>query len=319
MTEASNAGASVIPAAAEFTPPRPVSNGRGIAFMSAAMFLFAAVDTQAKFLTETLHPIQIVWARQSGLLVGVIALLAIKGFGILRTRKPAFQVTRGLLAAASAVVFTFAIRHVPLADAIAVSFVAPFIVTVAGALALGETVGMRRWIAVSIGFAGTLIVLRPGMGMVHPAILLVLVAASCFAFRQILSRAVAGTDRVETTVAYTAISASVALTLPLPFVWRWPESGTVMALLFGVAILSAAGEVFVIKALEEAQAVVVAPVMYTVMIWGTMWGWLVFGQLPDAWTWTGTLVIVATGVYTLNRERLADRARARPTDRVSGR
>lgn len=283
------------------------------------MFLFAAVDTQAKFLTETLHPVQIVWARQSGLLAGVMVLLAIKGVGILRTRNPGFQIARGLLAAASATIFIFAIRHVPLADAIAVSFVAPFIVTVVGALALGEPVGLRRWIAVSIGFAGTLIVLRPGMGVVHPAILLVMVAASCFALRQILSRVVAGTDRVETTIAYTAITASLALTLPLPFVWRWPDSGTVIALLLGVAILSAAGEVLVIKSLEEAQAVVVAPVMYSLMIWGTMWGWLVFDQLPDAWTWTGALVIIATGVYTLHRERVADRARVRPADLISGR
>jgi drug/metabolite transporter (DMT)-like permease len=287
--------------------------------MAGGMFLFSAVDTQAKFLTETLHPFQIVWARQSGLLIGVIVLLAVKGLGVLRTRNPGFQIARGLLAATSATLFIFAIRHVPLADAIAVSFVAPFIVTAVGAVALREPVGVRRWIAVSIGFAGTLIVLRPGMGVVHPAILLVMVAATCFALRQILSRAVSGTDSVETTVAYTAIAASLVLTLPLPFVWRWPDSGLVVALLFGIAILSAAGEVLVIKALEEAQAVVVAPVMYSLMIWGTMWCWLVFGQFPDAWTWTGALVIIATGAYTLHRERLADRAKARSVDLVSGR
>jgi S-adenosylmethionine uptake transporter len=318
MNRASKTGVRIIPAATVLSPA-VASNARGIAFMAAGMFLFAAVDTQAKLLTETLHPFQIVWARQSGLLVGVIVLLAIKGFGILRTRNPGLQIARGLLAATSATIFISAIRHVPLADAIAVSFVAPFIVTVAGAVFLGEPVGARRWIAVSIGFIGTLIVLRPGMGVVHPAILLVMVAATCFALRQILSRVVAGTDRVETTVAYTAISASLALTLPLPFVWQSPASGTVIALLFGIAILSAAGEVLVIKALEEAQAVVVAPVMYTLMIWGTMWGWLVFGQLPDAWTWTGASIIIATGIYTLHRERLADRARARSADLISGR
>lgn len=287
--------------------------------MAVGMFLFAAVDTQAKFLTETLHPIQIVWARQVGLLIGVMALLAIKGLGVLRTRNPGLQIARGLLAAASATIFIFAIRHVPIADAVAVSFVAPFIVTVVAAVVLREPVGARRWIAVLIGFAGTLIVIRPGTGIVHPAMFLVIIAATCFAMRQILSRAVAGSDRVETTVAYTAIASSIALALPLPFVWRWPQTGTEIALLATIAVLSAVGEIMVIKALEAAQAVAVAPVQYTLMIWGTLWGWLVFGDLPDAWTWTGALVIIATGIYTLDRERRADRARARPVDLVSGR
>ncbi len=287
--------------------------------MALGMFLFAAADVQGKYLTATLHPIQIVWTRQMGLLIGVLVLLGIKGLGVLRTRHAGLQITRGALAAISATLFMFGVKYVPLADAIAVTFVAPFIVTVVAALALGETVGVRRWIAVFIGFVGTLIVLRPGMGAVHPAILLVLVAASCFALRQILSRAVAGSDRVVTTVAYTAIVSSLLLALPLPFIWRMPESGLEMSLLLGVAVLAGAGEILVIKALEVAQAVAVAPVMYTIMIWGTFWGWLVFDQLPDAWTWIGALVIMTTGVYTLHRERLADRDRARSAALVSGR
>jgi S-adenosylmethionine uptake transporter len=283
------------------------------------MFLFAAADVQGKYLTATLHPIQIVWTRQTGLLIGVLVLLGIKGLDVLRTRHAGLQITRGALAAVSAALFMFGVKYVPLADAIAVTFVAPFIVTVVAALALGETVGLRRWIAVFIGFVGTLIVLRPGMGAVHPAILLVLVAAACFALRQILSRAVAGSDSVVTTVAYTAIVSSLLLALPLPFVWRMPGNGLEMTLLLGVAVLAGAGEILVIKALEIAQAVVVAPVMYTIMIWGTFWGWLVFDQLPDAWTWTGAFVIIATGVYTLHRERVADRDRARSAAILSGR
>jgi len=277
--------------------------------MAAGMFLFAAVDTQGKFLTETLHPIQIVWSRQLGLLIGVLVLLAVRGASILRTKRPGLQIVRGGLAASSATLFIAAVSFVPLADAVAVSFVAPFIVTVLGALVLREPVGLRRWSAVIIGFLGTVIVIRPGLGVIHPAVMLVVVAATLFALRQILSRVLSGSDRTVTTVAYTALVGSLLLSMPLPFVWQWPTTTLEVALLANIAILAALAELMVIKALEVAQAVVVAPVQYTLLIWGTMYGYLVFGQLPDIWTWIGALIIVATGFYTLHRERIVARQR----------
>jgi drug/metabolite transporter (DMT)-like permease len=275
--------------------------------MAGGMFLFSAVDTHAKFLTDSFHPIQIAWSRQLGLLVGVLFLLMIRGRDILKTQHPYLQMGRGALAAGSATLFIVAISFVPLADAVAISFVAPFIVTVLGALILGEAVGIRRWVAVSIGFLGTLVVIRPGMGVIHPAAVLVLIAALLFALRQILSRKLSGSDKTITTVAYTALTASALLTLPLPFVWRTPEWGFEIALLTSMAVLAGIAEVMVIRSLELAQAVVLAPVHYSLLIWGTFYGWMVFDQLPDLWTWIGALIIVATGIYTLHRERLVAR------------
>ncbi len=280
----------------------------GIAYMAGGMFLFSAVDMQAKFLTDTMHPIQIVWWRQLGLLIGVLVLLAWRGPSILKTQYPGLQIVRGTIAAGSATIFIVAIAYVPLADAVAVSFVAPFIVTVIGALVLGERVGVHRWTAIIIGFVATLVVIRPGMGVIHPAAALVLVAATLFALRQILSRILSATDRTATTVAYTALMSSVLLTLPLPFIWKWPSSNLEIMLIVSIAIMAALAELMVIKALEVAEAVVVAPVQYTLLIWGTMYGFLVFAELPDFWTWTGALIIVGTGIYTLHRERLASRA-----------
>ncbi len=282
---------------------RRSASGLGIVYMAAGMFLFAAVDTQAKFLTDTLHPIQIVWSRQFGLLVGVVILLALRGAKVLRSRHPALQIARGVMAATSAAVFIIAISFVPLADAVAVSFAAPLIVTVLGALVLREPVGVRRWTAATIGFIGTLIVIRPGLGVIHPAVMLVLAAATLFALRQILSRVLSSTDHVTTTVAYTALAGSFVVSIPLPFFWQWPTTAVEVALLSGIAVLAALAELLVIKALEVAQAVVVAPLQYTLLIWSTMYGYLVFGQLPDLWTWIGALIIVATGFYTLQRER----------------
>ncbi len=294
--------------------PRRSESGLGIAYMAGGMFLFSAVDTQAKFLTDTLHPIQIVWSRQLGLLLGVVVMLAWRGPSILHTARPVLQVFRGGLAVGSATLFIVAISFVPLADAVAVSFVAPFIVTVLGALVLREPVGIRRWTAVVIGFLATLIVIRPGMGVIHPAVMIVLVAAILFALRQIVSRALSDTDRTVTTVAYTALVGSFLLTLPLPFVWRWPTTTLELSLLVSIAVLAGLAELLVIKALEVAQAVVVAPVQYTLLIWSTIYGYLVFSQLPDLWTWIGALIIVATGFYTLHRERVVARQRKRDAE-----
>ena len=286
---------------------RRSASGLGIAYMAAGMFMFAAVDAQAKFLTETLHPVQIVWSRQFGLLVGVLIMLALRGPSLLRSRHPWLQVTRGVMAACSAGIFITAISYVPLADAVAVAFAAPFMVTVMGALILREPVGLRRWTAVTIGFVGTLIVIRPGLGVIHPAVMLVLLAALLFALRQILSRVLTGADPVSTTVAYTALAGSFVVSVPLPFFWQWPATGTEMALLCSIAVMAGLAELMVIKALEVAQAVVVAPLQYSLLIWGTIYGYLIFGQLPDFWTWVGAAIIIVTGAYTLNRERMASR------------
>ena len=181
-----------------------------------------------------------------------------------------------------------------------------------GALILREPVGIRRWAAVVIGFLGTLIVIRPGMGVIHPAAGLLILAAAAFALRQVLSRVLAGEDSTQTTVAYTAVVSWALLTIPLPFVWQPPSLGLETVLLIAVAVLAAVAETLVIMALGAAQAVVVAPVQYSLLIWGTFYGFVVFNQLPDLWTWCGALVIVGTGLYTLNRERIALRRSGKP-------
>ncbi len=290
--------------------PVALRNGRGVALMALGMFLFSAVDTQAKFLTETLHPVQIVWIRQLGLLIAAVVLLVLKGPQLLATANPGMQIARGACAAASATIFIFAVSYIPLADAVAISFVAPFIVTIMAAFLLKEPVGMRRWIAVGAGFLGTLVVIRPGLGVMHPAALLVIVAATLFSVRQIISRALSRTDKTATTIAYTAFVGSAVLTIPLPFLWRWPETGLEIALCVSIAILAALAELCVIKSLEIALAVVVAPVQYSLIIWGTMYGFLVFGQFPDGWTWVGTAIIIGTGLYMLHREQMARRRAA---------
>ena len=273
--------------------------------MAFGMFLFCTVDTQAKFLTSTLNPIQIVWLRQLGLLFGVVILLITRGYKILRTNHLKLQIMRGTIVVISPVCFVSALIFVPLADAVAVSFVAPFIVIILASTFLGEKVGIHRWLAVLIGFIGTMIIIRPGSGIVHPAVFLVFIAASLFSVRQILSRYLSQSDNTTTTVAYTAIVGSFWLTFALPFVWKWPSSTTEIMLILSITVLAAIAEISVIKALELAEATLLGPVHYTLIIWGVFYGFVFFDQIPDFWTWIGTFIIIFCGLYTLYRERLA--------------
>jgi len=269
--------------------------------MLGAMFLFAAGDMFAKLLTDAFHPVQIIWFRQSGLFAGVIVLLLLKGRHVLHSAQPALQITRGVLVVCSSLLFVFAVRYVALADAVAASFVSPFFVTMLGAILLKEKVGLRRWSAVVVGFIGALIIIRPGMGAIHPAVMLVVLAAALFSTRQVIGRLLADTDKPVTTVAYTALTASLVISIALPFFWQTPATLLQWSLLFGMAAVAGVGEIFVIKALEVANAAVTAPIHYTIIIWATVYGYFVFDQLPDYWTLLGTAIIVAAGIYTLQR------------------
>ncbi len=272
--------------------------------MLAGMFMYAAADVLAKLLTQSFHPVQIIWFRQLALFIGVLLMLGVYGRSILQTKRRGLQITRGTLAVVSGLLFVFAVRHVPLADAVAASFVAPFFLTILGAVLLGEKVGVRRWSAVVVGFIGALIIVRPGMGAVHPAAMLVVGAGACYATRQVLGRLLSDNDKTLTTVTYTALSATALASLALPFFWRWPETRFEWLALLGMGLLAGIGEILVIKSLEVAEAAAVAPMHYSLIIWGTMYGYLVFDQLPDQWTWAGTAVIVAAGIYTLQRDKI---------------
>ncbi len=279
----------------------------GIASMLGGMFLFAAVDALGKLLTQDLSPFQVVWARQCGLFAVALVILIRLGPTVLRSAAPGLQIARGVAAAGSATCFLIGVSIVPLADATAVAFIAPFLVTLLAAFALGEAVGIRRWTAVVIGFIGALIIIRPGMGVVDPAMGFIVIAAGLFALRQILSRRLGGADPITTTICYTALVAFVLVSLPLPFFWTQPSGWSVVSLMVAIAAMAGGAEILVIRALALAQAVVVAPLQYSLLIWTTGYGFWLFGQFPDAWTWLGATILMITGGYTLHREYVTSR------------
>ncbi len=285
----------------------PQNNIRGIVLMIGGFGSFAVADTVAKVLSATYHPVQVVMTRQLGLMIGAAVLIALYGPRLLRSVMPGLQIARGMVAVVSAICFVVAISYVPLADAVAVSFVAPFMVTILGAVVLKEPVGPRRWLAVIAGFAGAVIIVRPGLGVFHPAIFLVLLAALAFAFRQVISRYIGSRDRTETTMAYTALTSVAILAIPLPFFWLAPQNATDLILMIILAVLAGLGEFLFIRALEIAHAVVLAPMHYSLIIFSTFWGFVVFGDFPDVWTWVGSAVIIASGLFMLYREYHANK------------
>ena len=281
-----------------------INNPRGILLMALAFALFAVADTIAKVLLDYYSPLQVVFIRMLGLFLGVnfVMIYNFKWFG--KTQHLFKQLLRGLAQTGSAVAFLFGLTTIPIADATSIAFVAPLFVIILSYFILKEPIGIRRWLAVIIGFSGTLIIIRPGFEMINFGHLFIIVAAFLFAFRQIISRLLAPTDNPVTTAFFTAYTSVFIFVLFQPWIWT-PITDKKHILLFIVfATLAGTAEFLVIKSLQMAHAVVVSPLQYTLLIWVTVFGFIIWGIIPDFWTFLGAGVIIATGLYSLHRERL---------------
>lgn len=271
----------------------------GIVLMLGALFLFVMMDSAIKASVKDLPVLQVLWARFLFHMIVVAAALAAMGRRLPpRTGAPRLQVIRSLCLAAANLFFTAALVHVPLAECVAIGFVSPLIVTLLAARMLKERVGWQRWTGILVGFAGVLVIIRPGAGVTHPAALFVLVTAIVFAVYSVLTRRLAGVDDAFTTIFHTGVAATVVTTLIVPFVWVWPSAGQ-WALLLVLGTLGGIGHFLLILAYQRAQASVLAPFAYTQIVWATLAGWFLFGELPDAVALIGALVVSAGGLFVL--------------------
>ena len=277
----------------------------GIALILAAILGFTMMDATAKHLTQTYHPAQVVWARFVGNLV--IFALIFRGamFPLMRTRRPGLQFSRALMQLGSVGLFFTSLQFIGLAEATAIMDLNPVLITLGAALFLGEAIGPRRLAGIAVALIGALIIIRPGMGVFQPAALLPLVGAFTYATGALLTR-MARADSVATSVMWSAVVGSVLTSLVVPFVWQ----PIAMADLWAFALLGVFGtlsQYLLVRAFATAEAGVLAPFGYTGLIWAGLWGWLLFGQLPDAWTVAGAATIVAAGLYVWSREARAAR------------
>jgi len=275
---------------------------KGILLMNLAMVLLAGMDGISKTLAPDYSVPQILCVRFLIFCLFALAIARPKSLrAAFQSKHPYLQIARSLIITVEVGVFILAFRHLPLADTHAIAGIAPLLVTALAVPFLGEKVGLRRWTAIAIGFAGLLVIVRPGIGVFNPAALIPLGGAGLWAIYQILVRRVAD-DSAATSLLYMAVIGAVVMTLIAPFFWRAPDA-TGWLLLGALGLVGSLGHYILILAFRATTATTLQPFHYIVLIWATIIGYLVFGELPDQWTVLGAAIIAGSGMYAFYRER----------------
>lgn len=285
----------------------------GFALILLAYLCFACLDTTAKYLGGALAPLQIVWMRfltHSG-----FAIAALRPWSAPEDYHPRHPVQQGLraLCLLSSTFFNFlAVRYLQLAETASIFFLAPFIVTAMAGPILGEWAGARRWAAIVIGFVGALFIIRPGPEGFQPAMLLSLAATISYSFYILLTRRLTRDETAEGMILLPALIAAAIMTPIGIMQWQAVPGAFHWALLLVTGLFGGLGHWFLIKAHETAPAPVLAPFLYTQLLWMVLLGYLVFGDIPGWSTVVGAAIIVSSGIYLFYRERQAARRSAAP-------
>ena len=278
---------------------------RAILAIILSVACFSVLNAISKTLTLHYPVVQVIWARYVFAFVFMMALfLPRSGLALFRWHNVGSQVVRGLLLFFSSFLYFHGIVYLPLATAASISLTSPLIVTALSARFLGEPVGVRRWIAVWIGFAGALIVVRPGHANFEWHSLLIVASTLCSAFYQLFSRRYGQAERPDASATMATIVGTVVALPMLPFEWQTPAFGWDWVLFVAIGICAGVGHYFLTIAYSQAPAATVAPFNYVQLIGAAILGYLVFDNIPDFWTWVGAAVIVCSGLYLGHAERL---------------
>jgi drug/metabolite transporter (DMT)-like permease len=286
------------------------SSLRGAVLMVGACAGFAAMMAIVRRVSPEIHPFEAAFFRN---LLGTIFILPWifqAGRDALRTGRPAMHVMRSVCGLAAMLLLFTALSMLPLADVTALSFTAPLFATIGAALLLSEHVGARRWTATLVGFFGALVIIRPGAGTFTGASLVALASAVAIAAAQLSVKSLSRTEHPNAIVLIMGLLMTPMSLLPAAFVWTWPNWSTFLWLLL-MGLVATIGQVFLVRAMQAADASAVMPFDFSRLIFASALGWLMFGERPDAWTWVGAAIIVAATVYIARREaNLARQTRA---------
>ena len=285
--------------------PAPAAENHlaGIVLMVAAMMIVPFMDALAKYLSDRYAVSQLTWARFffHFMILAPIVLYR-HGMAALRPAQPFMQLVRSGFTLLATILFFAAIARMPIADALALLFVSPMVVTALSPVMLGERVGVRRWAAVVTGFLGALIILRPGFGVAQLGSFLAVGAGLSFAFYTLLTRKLAGRAPPLVTLAYSAVTGAVVMSIAVIPDWITPPPMDLL-MMAGIGAIAAGGHFLLIRAFDHAPASLLAPYSYSEIVMATAVGWFIFSDFPDRWTWSGIAVIVASGIYISWRER----------------
>jgi drug/metabolite transporter (DMT)-like permease len=278
----------------------------GMLLFLASVGFITVVDTTAKHLSTEMHALQIVWGYFLGifLIVATYAAWTARRRNLLRTARPALHIVRSAFLVASITSLFVGLTYLPIAEATVIGFMAPLFIVVLSGPILGERVDLHRWLAVLIGLAGVIVIIRPGGGIAHWAAVMPLIGAFAFALYQVATRVLARSESTETTLFYTAAGGLFWTSVLVPLIWVTPSPLNWLAFLF-IGALGAAAHLCLIKAFGAAQASLLAPLNYSKLIWATLAGYVVFGDLPGLNTVLGCALIVASGLYVILCERRA--------------
>jgi drug/metabolite transporter (DMT)-like permease len=275
----------------------------GIALVTATTLLFAVLDTSAKWLVQTLPVLQVVWLRFVFHTILTTAIfMPSMGPDLFKIKNPSLQILRGLMLALMTGLNFFALQYLQLAEVGAVQFSVPILIALISAWFLHEKLDAKRWLAICVGFAGVLIIIRPGSHGFHPAIFLSIINAFLYAAFNLMTRRLAGSDHPISTQLVSAAVPSLLLAPMALWQWQVPSDWFTWGVIILTGLAGGLGHTATALAHRYATAAVLGPFLYQQIIYMTLGGWLVFGQIPDSAVVIGACVVVMSGLYLLWHE-----------------
>lgn len=295
--------AEALPAAPGLAPATDAaSNKRAILLMVGSLVFFAVMDAVIKELGGRYSTMQMMFFRSLFAFIPLGFLILRSGsIQALKVHSIAGHVIRSLVGVTAMFCFFHAYANMPLADVVAISFAAPVFVVALSVPLLGEKVGPRRWAAVLVGFLGVLVMINPGPGLLNSHAVIPLIGTLFFALAMIVMRKLSRTESSASVVFTFTLFCTVISGLALPFVWITPDLLDLAALI-SIGLLGGVGQILMTSAFKHADVAVVAPFEYTAMLWASLLGFFIWGEVPGLNIWVGVAIVMASGLFILFRE-----------------
>ncbi|MDP7651945.1 MAG: DMT family transporter [Rhodospirillales bacterium] len=284
-------------------PPRPRISAplRGVLWMVASCACFALMATMVRRASFDVHPVEIVFFRYLFGLLFLAPWLLRAGLAPLRTRRLGMHLFRALAGMGVVLTWFTAVSLMPLAEATALAFTAPLFATLGAALFLGESVRLRRWSAIAIGFAGAMIILRPGLQAISWPALLALASSAFLGTAALVIKSLSRTEESNTIVLYLCLLTTPLTAIGAFFVWTTPSLES-LAWMAGIGVVATIGQLAYTRAFAATETSIVMPLTFFKLIFAALLGYFFFAEVADSWTWIGAAVIFGSAVYTARRE-----------------
>jgi drug/metabolite transporter (DMT)-like permease len=274
---------------------------RGAALVLLSTFAFSAMHASIRQVSSGIHPFEVAFFRNVFGLVALAPFFFRHGLKPFRTNRLSLHFTRGLIQSVAMLAFFMALSLTPLAQVIALNFVAPLFASLGMVLFLGESMRLRRWIALFVGFLGALVIIRPGYIPLELGPVLVIAASALWAGALVIIKSLSRTESSLTLTVYMGIFLVPPTFLAALFYWTWPTPEQ-FAWLLWIGVVGTIGHLSMAQAFREADATAVLPFDFTRLIWASIIAYFAFGEIPDLWTWAGGFTIFAAVTYMAMRE-----------------